>query len=46
MQWHSDEKGVEMPTQWLIAVQITVNDRQITVKDSQITNKNRKITVK
>jgi hypothetical protein len=23
-QWHSDETGVEMPTQWQLAVRITV----------------------
>jgi hypothetical protein len=40
-QWHSDETGVEMPTQRLLAIQITVNDSQITVNDTKITVKDR-----
>jgi hypothetical protein len=43
-QWHSDETGVEIPTQWLIAVRITdkspigqTNHRQRQVKHCQIT---------
>jgi hypothetical protein len=40
-QWHSDETGVEMPTQRLLAVQITVNDSQITPKSPLMTPKSR-----
>jgi hypothetical protein len=35
-----------MPTQRLLAVQITVNDSQITVNDTKITVNDTKITIK